>query len=216
MRFVPFALIIAALLPFTAAARVPGDTYFPVAVSIFNDARAPQTVLFEAQEVATSVMRTAGIALDWIDCGAPGARITDSGCAAIAYPRHFSVRLIPAVNPRKGDIFGESIQDEAGVGGYALVYYAGMAGSDSTRSVRLGKLLGLVVAHELGHLLLGRNSHADCGLMAAVWQADELQLAAHGRLLFSAEEADRMHQRYLAAGVVARSSQKPRFSEGGK
>ena len=38
----------------------------------------------------------------------------------------------------------------------------------------LGKLLGRIVAHELGHVLLNSPSHADSGLMRALYQAGDV------------------------------------------
>ena len=172
-----------------------------VTVSVFNDAGTPVSVLAEAQERATAVMHQAGVSLVWLDCGTPGSRVPDSGCSAIAFPQHFSVRLVSKAAPSKADIFGQSFQDEAGEGNYAVVYYPGLAGSKAAETVRTGNLLGLVVAHELGHLLLGRNSHSGDGLMAAVWQVSELRQATQGHLFFSRDQSDRLRVRYFAASA---------------
>jgi hypothetical protein len=58
----------------------------------------------------------------------------------------------------------------------------------------LGQLIGHGIAHEIGHLLLGTNSHSDTGLMSAHWNRQELMLAAHMQLLFSAKEAARIRE----------------------
>jgi hypothetical protein len=47
-------------------------------------------------------------------------------------------------------------------------------------------VLGHVVAHELGHLLLGRGTHSAAGLMRADLDTN---LAVQGRLLFTDAEA---------------------------
>jgi hypothetical protein len=39
----------------------------------------------------------------------------------------------------------------------------------------LSQILGSVIARELGHLLLGANSHSRSGLMRAVWSREELR-----------------------------------------
>ena len=169
-----------------------------VTVSVFNDAAVPTSVLAEAQERATAVMNQAGVSLTWLDCGAPGSRAPESGCSAIAFPQHFSVRLVSKATPSKADIFGQSFQDEAGEGNYAVVYYPGLAGSKVAETLHTGKLLGLVVAHEVGHLLLGRNSHSADGVMAAVWQVSEMRRATQGNLFFSREQADQIRVRYFA------------------
>jgi hypothetical protein len=51
------------------------------------------------------------------------------------------------------------------------------------------------MAHELGHLLLGTNSHAVDGLMRAHWDWDNLQAAERNELLFLHPEATEMTKR---------------------
>jgi hypothetical protein len=48
------------------------------------------------------------------------------------------------------------------------------------------------MAHELGHLLLGSNSHSPTGLMRADWRTKDLTGMAQGGLVFSDEQAQRM------------------------
>ena len=53
-------------------------------------------------------------------------------------------------------------------------------------------ILGHLLAHELGHLLLARNGHSRRGIMQIPWKAKELKLAAQGRLLFTEGQSKRM------------------------
>jgi len=187
-----------------------------VTVSVFNDAAAPAFVLAEAQQRATAVMSQAGVSLVWLDCGTPGSRGPEWGCSAIAFPRHLSVRLVSKATPSKADIFGQSFQDDGGQGSYAVVYYPGLAASKVAETLRTGNLLGLVVAHEVGHLLLGRNSHSADGLMAAVWQVPELHRATQGNLFFSRGQADQIRVRYLAASARLIKASEPLNASSGK
>jgi hypothetical protein len=57
-------------------------------------------------------------------------------------------------------------------------------------------ILGHAMAHELGHLLLGTNSHSRDGLMRAHWEPGDLAQAAKGNLLFSSEQSTRMRSRF--------------------
>jgi hypothetical protein len=57
------------------------------------------------------------------------------------------------------------------------------------------------VVHELGHLLLGLDSHSADGVMRAKWDFAALQQLAHGTLTFSAIEAQRMRARYFLASA---------------
>jgi hypothetical protein len=181
-------------------------------ISVFNDARVEQSVWLQAQGRASEIMRRSGISLIWLDCGSPASRMPDPSCSAISYPTHLSVRVVPKVSPVKGDIFGQSFQDAAGEGNYVLVYYASLKAFTAATTVPAGELLGCVVAHELGHLLLGTASHSATGLMSAVWQDPELRQVVRGNLLFTGDEGEHMRFRFAAA----RKLSEPRYSSSGK
>jgi hypothetical protein len=183
--------------------------------SVFNDADVEPSVLSQAQDRASQIMSRSGISLTWLDCGSPLDRIASSGCSAIAFPKHLSVRIVPKVSPVKGHIFGQSFQDAAGEGNYVLVYFAGLMAFKPSASVSTGELLGCVVAHELGHLLLGSDSHSATGLMSAVWQEPELRQVVQGNLLFTSDQRERMRSRFLAAARLGKVPD-PRHSSSGK
>ena len=62
--------------------------------------------------------------------------------------------------------------------------------------VSQGPLLGHALAHEVGHLLLGRGYHARSGLMRCPWRRRDLKNAAWGRLWLSGEEAKQILSRF--------------------
>jgi hypothetical protein len=57
---------------------------------------------------------------------------------------------------------------------------------------RLAGILGCMMAHELGHLLLGRGSHSGAGIMHVPWGHKELDQAEAGNLNFVRLEVRRM------------------------
>jgi hypothetical protein len=59
-------------------------------------------------------------------------------------------------------------------------------------------LLGTVIAHELGHLLLSTNSHSALGLMRANWSSKELWAVEHRAMYFSSSESERVRQAVIA------------------
>jgi len=172
-------------------------------VSVFNDAQVPQSVLQTAQARAEKVFEEAGVWLTWLDCGTPGNWHTDLGCLDVAFPSHFSVRLVTGKQTASDDIFGQSFLNEHGEGNYANVYLTPLSSAQALKVIGEGDLLGCIVVHELGHLLLGKNSHSAEGLMRAKWEVWELREAARGNLLFTKSESQRMRVRYFSA--VARA-----------
>jgi hypothetical protein len=54
-------------------------------------------------------------------------------------------------------------------------------------------VLGCVIAHELGHLLLGAHGHSRTGIMQAQWGIEQTQRALMSQLSFLPEEARLMH-----------------------
>ena len=209
-KLAALSLLLVGFFPQPAIAQIPKQTALAdLTVSVFNDAGVSQSVLSRAQDRAAFIMRRAGLFLVWLDCGTPGNRQTNTGCSAISFPEHLSVRLVASASTATEDTFGQSFQNAAGDGNYALVYFRVLASSNAAESVKTGELLGYVVAHELGHLLLGRDSHSATGLMTAVWGAAEMQQASQGKLLFTSDQGDRIRSRYFAANARLKKTSEP-------
>ena len=54
------------------------------------------------------------------------------------------------------------------------------------------RMLGHAIAHEIGHLLLGHNSHSPGGIMVAPWSKQDLWRMSKGDLLFTHQEIARI------------------------
>jgi hypothetical protein len=53
-------------------------------------------------------------------------------------------------------------------------------------------ILGCVMAHEIGHLLLGSNSHSDTGIMQGQWERKQVRQLMKGDLHFTAQQSKLM------------------------
>jgi hypothetical protein len=58
----------------------------------------------------------------------------------------------------------------------------------------VSRMLGHAIAHEIGHLLLGDNSHSPGGIMAAPWTKQDLWHISRGALLFTQQEVKRIQE----------------------
>jgi hypothetical protein len=86
------------------------------------------------------------------------------------------------------DTFGISEVYSDRIGSLSYVFYDRVVEQTENLDLR-AVLLGHLMAHETGHLLLGPNSHSPKGIMCAVWRPEELRNAAQGVLLFTPEQS---------------------------
>jgi hypothetical protein len=169
---------------------------------------ADQTVALRA---ATGVLAAAGIDIRWLVCGSSGVAANAADCAAPLTRDELAVRLVrQAGTPSaRGHLsLGYSLVDMSTGGGTLATVYVDRVEwlvAQASREGRLGswklelgssragaaaaRVLGFAVAHEVGHLLLGTNAHAEAGLMRAVWSRSELRRHDPADWLFTPTES---------------------------
>jgi len=166
-----------------------------ITVAIYDDAHLSPHVLAEAEDEATRIYQKAGLTISWIECksskadAAPDLRCQDPPSAT-----HLKLRIVPHALKSSDDIFGVAFLSAEGTGAYRDVFYDSVEKLDRDWHVGLARVLGHVIAHELGHLLLGSNAHSRQGIMCPNWHGGELRLASMGALLFSEEQAQFMRE----------------------
>lgn len=180
-------------------------------VSVFNRAMLPEDKLMQAEARADRIMSRAGIHPTWLNCPVsaiapetgrlPSPTISDS-CRAIHYPEHVAITILERPRNASADTFGEAFLDEQGRGSYIDVYYERVSALRSESTIAPAEILGCVIAHEIGHLELGLDSHSKAGLMRAHWDSKSLSDAAKGQLLFSPSQVIAMQT------ILARASQR--------
>ena len=129
-------------------------------------------------------------------------------CAVVEWPTQLAIRIVPGRST--SEVFGVAFLSADGEGCYSDVFYDRAMQLHADWKVRLADILGNVMAHELGHLLLGSNSHSGFGIMRAHWRSEELRRLSRDGLWFTNEEAYRMSRRLNRARptreLAARSS----------
>jgi len=95
------------------------------------------------------------------------------------------------------DVLGTAYPDEKGAGYFAYVFYDRI--QELAQRRRLGHaLLADVMAHEIGHLLLGSTSHSASGIMCAHWNYEELRKVSEGAMSFIPSQSRIMRDRLRA------------------
>lgn len=152
-----------------------------LSVAVYNDASVPAEALLRAEAKASVVYRRAGVEVHWLN--SPGLK------------QELAVRIIPRSRNLAGEIFGVAFLDSNGFGWQADIFYGNIVDLSATSSHNPAELLGCVMAHEIGHLLLGSNSHSPTGIMRLHWDDQQLHLASVGQLAFDRKEIRRIHER---------------------
>jgi hypothetical protein len=170
----------------------------------------PVEVSRAARETVRATFREGGIAIVWRECASlsqlsqpsqPNAPLPDP-CADPLARTEVVVRLAPApaTAPQESLGFSYVVKGE-GIGRLATVYPDRVARLAEWAAVNPRALLGRVIAHEVGHLLLNTPDHSRHGLMRARWSRRELtHQRSMGSWGFSLEEAAAMRRSLRAGG----------------
>jgi len=170
--------------------------YPQITVNVTATAQISAKQLTAAETRAARVFEQAGLGIHWLNCfknslDSPSAPACDHPLS----PADFVLQILPSSRNATNSTFGVSFLDASG-GVYADIFL------DRVQSLReldpkisFSGLLGSVIAHELGHLLLGEHSHSRTGLMRAHWQAEELGKIAKGNLWFDSKQAVQLRER---------------------
>ena len=167
-----------------------------VTISVHNDAGISAGTLKGAEMEASRVFRQSGIEAKWLNCPLPADGPEDPAqCRTAEFPAHLQLRIARRSHNLSEITFGISYLSADGSGCYANLFYERIEEMHERSRVNLASLLGDVAAHEIGHLLLGTNSHAANGIMRARWEGEELVSISAGALFFSEAESRQMRSK---------------------
>ena len=210
-RNATLTLLALALQITVEAASHPSDQAQPsptINVRIFNYAGVSNADFTKAQKEASRIFRRSGIQVNWIECEAVKSSAANPRCTAKTNEDDIILRILPRemVAAKRHSEFGVAlVPPNGGFGKYASIYFARVEEYADRWQASAGLLLGHLAAHELGHLLLGVNSHADSGIMNVPWSRGKLERASLGTLLFTPREATKM-QRQVSERIAANGS----------
>jgi hypothetical protein len=151
-------------LPETVLARV-ADPNPTSRVQVDNYSQASSAILAGAEREAGRIFGEAGLKVVRLDCpSGHSARVPQDPCQERLEATDLSLRVLsePGQNRFQTTVFGFAVHPVL-----ASVYYGYMlrrAQSDDAE-FEVPIILGRVMAHEIGHLLLGSNSHPIAGIM---------------------------------------------------
>jgi len=170
----------------------------PLIVRLYNTVQLPLRDLRAARDEADQILRGAGVEAIFRTCGraAAGGGVIDP-CDETLKSSEVVVRIIdaPAFNATlDAEAYGVTyIVNDVNRGWLATVFADRVRDAAERVDVDPGILVGRVMAHEIGHLLLGRDYHGPLGVMQAQW-TDALLTRPGDEWRFTMPEAARIRQ----------------------
>jgi hypothetical protein len=161
----------------------------PIRIRVNNYSQASPAVLAGAEREAARILGAAGLRTIWLDCPVGHSVATaQDPCQEALETSDIVLRVISESTQNKfqDTVFGFAVHPVL-----ASVYYdypERLAMRDNSE-YELPVILGCVIAHELGHLLLGSNSHSGFGIMQPRWERKQVHQAMTGAMLFTAAQS---------------------------
>jgi hypothetical protein len=180
-----------------------GDGSIPaeqtIFVRLYNPARVNEKELARATAHVDRIFSQAGIRVKWSFCVGGYPLPEGDPCLDTGDPATLSLGLTNAA-PRQAKLNSLGYTETLPLGRWrgAVLYerveelahrYQPMASQAA--------ILAMVMAHEMGHMLLASTTHSNRGVMRANWSIEDVRLIGQRRLVFSREEASAMRTRLL-------------------
>jgi hypothetical protein len=208
-------------LSHTAAAE-SSQRSIAVTIRVHNYAGVAPKTLTDAEEVATEIFREAGVETRWVDII---STTENNQISSPYYPALTSADIQLSILPSKmsGRLGLPDNVIGLGPGTDTQVIYVFDSKVETIfwwllreqcigrldRKVSMAQILGHVIAHELGHLLLNTTGHSAQGIMRGEWGFADFREMTCGMLLFSPQQAE-----VLRANVRRRNGQRETLAHG--
>jgi len=169
---------------------------------------AARALLARSEGEATAILNQAGLDVGWIDCPLTTAELSGHpACLATMGTGDFVVKILSGRAAEgfssEREILGRALECRSGqVGCSAYIFYRDLPELAVDAGVSESQLLGHILAHEIGHLLLGSNSHAAAGVMRAQWGPEDFRTMAESLLIFTEQQARRLREGVSALHTI--------------
>lgn len=175
-----------------------------IVVWVYNYAGIPKNKMARAEREVQKIFGAAAVHFEWVKCPTSAEEVKvhpvcqermsnlELGLTILSTARGVADEYV-------GKYFGISeVYNDGTFGHYAWVFADRVKYRAQLNQISEGQLLGCVICHELGHVLLQSSTHSRSGIMRRRWDRNDLKYITWGRLTFTHKEADRIHTEALA------------------
>jgi hypothetical protein len=191
-----FAIVLLLVLVSRVAFAAPAEPQ-SVTIGIQDYAHVSSDVIDHAQRLVTRLYAAVGVRMIWAKTIRPGESIRDAEAARRPLVMNILTRAMSdRMNIPEGTLgLAAGTLDDGGVVAYAM--FDPICRAAEMSSANSADVLGLVMAHELGHLLLPFDSHSSTGLMRPHWNLRDFTSRDNRLFAFAREQFKwiRIHDR---------------------
>lgn len=187
-----FIFVCAAIWTCSPAATTLAAPRTTLTVRVYETTGLSAPVERRALAAAEVVLRSALVDVRWQHCSGPA---TSEACAVPPGPLELILVVregtgCPEVSARLGEAL--VVRDEGGM--LATVFFDCVEWLATSTRTDVAVLLGRVVAHELGHLMMNTTAHARRGVMRPIWTREEVRRNRATDWEFTADDVTAMRQ----------------------
>jgi hypothetical protein len=164
-------------------------------VLVYKYADISPDVLAGAERRAAIIFQEIGVRVVWVDSTDFKKQSQDRSDPQEEQKELDLIDVVLRIVPHsrtalKNSALGEALPCQLGRDACIANVFMNRVGEQTdVEKIGLDQVLGHAIAHEIGHILLGSNSHASRGLMKAKWGPEDIKRAGKGDLLFTPEQA---------------------------
>lgn len=194
-----------------------------VSVQIHDYEHLPSGWLSRASGIVSRIYGDIGVSIEWLGVRRQGGRRESSDGEQEPSRAHVAQLTVIIQTPQMAargripdGVLGYAVvPPDGGTGRIAYVIYDRIRQLATDAPADQIELLGFVIAHETGHLLLGRGSGSGNGLMKCKWDRREMRLFSAKKVGFSDVQAQRIRETVttdpvMLAAVGTAGSDEPR------
>jgi len=171
-----------------------------ILIRVSNANNIPGSILLPAQGVASRILAQAGIQVRWVKTADSEPATEMNGCR----DRHLNViDMAFVVKAPANQRFVLATAAPYASGGVRIhVFWDRILDAHPADGPPVQRsLLGHVLAHEIGHVLIGSQEHSPAGLMKAAWTNFELGSMRAGPLPIAKQDTEAMLRNLDAASI---------------
>jgi hypothetical protein len=180
-----------------------------ITLRLVNEGGVDRETLLSALKETRRILRYSGIDLVWFACQSGWAEAgTANPCSRDLGPTEFWMGVVTRQpEDSSANTLGFTRIERGLTGKSAGVYYPAVVrlAKMQIESAGVGEILGAVIAHEVGHLILGANAHSSSGVMCDSWSQMEFRMIKLHLLSFTADQSRTLRDRVerYTSGTVA-------------